>query len=485
MNEGALDLEACHAATDARDRRADGRFFIAVSSTGIYCRCVCTARRVKRENRRFFASAAAAEKAGYRPCLLCRPECAPGASPVDAAERLANLAVKRIEAGALEERGLASLARELGITDRHLRRVVARVFGATPVDIAQTHRLLTAKRLLNDTALPMAEVAFSAGFQSLRRFNGLFKERYGMPPSRVRARASVATRGGALRFSLAPRGRFDGAGVLAHLALRRVSGVEAPHGNTGWSRTLAVGEHRGWLTLELAGAERAPQLILSEGLMPVFRRLIANVRGALDLDTDVEVVDAFFARDPTLRTMGKGLRLPGALEPFELAVRAVLGQQITVKAASAMASRLVERFGTPIATPVEGLTHLFPSAARLADAGVDALAAMGGQPRSRAETLHRLAVEVASGRLELERGAITAGRLGLSRIAGIGPWTVEYVALRGLGDPDAFPTGDSALRAAFEGDLQAAHEAWRPWRSYAAVRLWHHQLQLHARRRAS
>lgn len=476
-----LNLEACHAATDAKDRRADGRFFIGVTSTGIYCRCVCTARTVMRKNRRFFPSAAAAEREGFRPCLLCRPECAPGASPVDATERLANLAVKRIEAGALEERGLATLAADLGVTDRHLRRVVMKTFGASPVELAQTHRLLTAKRLLNDTALPMTEVAFAAGFQSLRRFNALFRDRYGMPPSRVRARANAAIRGGALRFALAARGPFKGDDVRAHFALRQVVGVEVPSGAQGWSRTFAIGKHRGWLTLELGG--RGPTLVLSEGLMPVFRQVIAAVRGALDLDTDVEVVDAFFARNRQLASMGRGLRLPGALDAFEVAVRAVLGQQITVKAASVMAARVTERFGAPMVTPIDGLTRLFPTAERLADAGANAIAALGGQPRARAETVHRLAVEVASGRAKLVRGAISAGRAALSTIPGIGPWTLEYVALRGLGDPDAFPLGDSALRAAYDGELAGAHDAWRPWRAYAAIRLWHRHAHLQSRSR--
>lgn len=466
---GELDLEACHAAADARDRRADGRFFIAVTSTGIYCRCVCPARLTKKQNRRFFPSAAAAENAGFRPCLLCRPECAPGAAPIDASERLAHLAVKRIEAGALEEQGLAALAIQLGITDRHLRRIVFKTFGASPVELAQTHRLLTAKRLLKDTALPMAEVAFAAGFQSLRRFNALFRERYGMAPSRIRARTTAAVRDGALTFTLATRGAFDGAAPLAHLKLRQVARLEAQTGPTAWSRTLAIGKHTGWLTLELGGL--VPKLTLSEGLMPVFRQVLAATRAALDLDTDVAAIDAFFS-DKHLAAR-PGLRLIGALEPFELAVRAVLGQQVTVQAGSRLAARLTARFGAPLQTSIPGIDRLFPTAHQLADAGAEAIAALGGQPRARAETVHRLAVAVAEGRLTLVRGAVAAGREGLKAIPGIGPWTVEYVALRALGDADAFPLGDSALRAAFEGDLSAAHARWRPWRAYAATRLWH------------
>ncbi len=470
-----LDIAACHAAADARDRRADGRFFIGVTSTGIYCRCVCSARLTKRTNRRFFLSAAAAEKAGFRPCLLCRPECAPGVAPVDSSERLAHMAVKRIEAGVLEEHGLGSLAAELGVTDRHLRRIVFKTFGAAPVDIAQTHRLLTAKRLLKDTRLPMAEVAFASGFRSLRRFNALFRERYSMPPSRVRARTSTAALLGALTFTLAPRGAFDGTAPLAHVRLRKVARVETEAGPTSWARTFAVGKHAGWLVFEFGGA--APTLTLSEELMPVFRQVIAGARGALDLDTDVTVIDEFFAHDSHLKRSVKeapGLRLLGSLDAFELAVRAVLGQQVTVKAAANLAAKLTERFGAPVVTPFEGVDRLFPTAERLAEAGADAIAAMGGQPRARAATVHRLAVEVASGRLLLTRGAVAAGREGLTRISGIGPWTTEYVALRALGDADAFPLGDSALRSAFgDRDLKAAQEQWRPWRAYAATRLWH------------
>lgn len=469
-----LDETTCHGAIEAKDRRYDGLFFVGVTSTGIYCRCVCPARTPKRENRTFHLSAAAAEKAGFRPCLLCRPECAPGAAPIDAAERLAHDAVKRIEAGALEEQGLEDLAVDLGVTDRHLRRVILKTFGAAPVEIAQTHRLLTAKRLLKETELGMTQIAFASGFQSVRRFNALFLERYGMAPSRVRGRGKP--KGGGLSFTLTPRGAFDGAAPLAHLQLRRVARMEMPAGAASWTRTLQAGGHSGWLTLDLAGA--APVLTLSDGLLPAFRQIIANIRGALDLDADIEPVNAFLAargfapdvaRDPAVR-------IPGGIDPFELAVRAVIGQQVTVKAATTIVSRLVDKLGAPIETEIEGLDRLFPSAQQIAGAGRDAIAALG-MPGARAETLVRLASAVAEGQLRLARGAVAAGREGLARIPGVGPWTIEYVALRGLGDPDAFPLGDSALRAAFDGELKHANETWRPWRAYAAARLWRRPMQ--------
>ncbi|NWG54696.1 MAG: DNA-3-methyladenine glycosylase 2 family protein [Hydrogenophilaceae bacterium] len=468
-----LDETTCHGAVEAKDRRYDGLFFIGVTSTGVYCRCVCPARTPKRENRTFHLSAAAAEKAGFRPCLLCRPELAPGAAPIDAAARLAHDAVKRIEAGALEEQGLEDLAADLGVTDRHLRRVMLKTFGAAPVEIAQTHRLLTAKRLLKETDLSMTQIAFASGFQSLRRFNALFLERYGMAPSRVRGRGKAPETlrdSGGLAFTLAPRGAFEGASALAHLQLRRASRVETQIAPLSWTRTLQVGPHAGWLRLDLAGA--APRLTLSDGLLPAFRQIISNVRGALDLDADLDAINGFLARDFAADIERDPIvRLPGGLDPFELAVRAIIGQQVTVKAATTVVSRLVEKLGAPIETDVAGLDRLFPSAARIADSGKDAIAALG-MPGARAETLIRLARAFADGKLKLARGAVAAGREGLAAIPGVGPWTIEYVALRGLGDPDAFPLGDSALRAAYDGDLARAHERWRPWRAYAAARLW-------------
>jgi AraC family transcriptional regulator of adaptative response / DNA-3-methyladenine glycosylase II len=464
-----IDGATCHAALEARDRRFDGLFFVGVTSTGIYCRCVCPARTTRRENRRFFPSAAAAERAGFRPCLRCRPELAPGHAPVDAAERIAQAAARRIESGALEERGLDELARELGVTARHLRRVVLRVFGASPVEIAQTHRLLTAKRLLRDTNLGMTRIAFAAGFRSVRRFNALFRERYGLSPSRVRGRASTGEIG--LTFTLAPRGTFDGAVPFAHLAQRRVSRLETQTGHRVWTRTFAIGEHAGWLSLDLSSS--APRLTLSDGLIPSFRPIISAVRGALDLDAGLDAINAQlavsgFAIDVAAEP---AVRVPGALDPFEVAVRAVIGQQVSVRAATTIVSRLVDRFGAPIATDVQGLDRLFPTAPRIAEAGQGAIAALG-MPGARAATLVRLADAVTRGELTLARGAIAAGREGLSHIPGVGPWTIEYVSLRGLGDPDAFPWGDSALRAAFDGDLRSASEDWRPWRAYAAARLW-------------
>jgi AraC family transcriptional regulator of adaptative response / DNA-3-methyladenine glycosylase II len=464
-----IDDESAHAAVLARDRRFDGLFFTGVTSTGIYCRCVCPARTPKRENRRFYPTAAAAERDGFRPCLICRPERAPGQAPIDAAERLAHDALKRIEAGALEESGLSDLAAEMGVTGRHLRRVMMETFGAPPIDLAQTHRLLTAKRLLADTDLSMAEVAFASGFKSVRRFNALFVERYHLAPSRVRRRPERPSPP-TLCLHLAARGRLEPDAAAGDLARRRIEGMEAPVDAHTWARTLAVGPHAGWLTLQVT--EGGVELSLSDGLFPAVRQVVAATRGAFDLDADVDAIHGALSRHPFFAGEEAAVRLPGALDPFETAVRAVLGQQVTLAAGRTLGARLVERFGAVVETPFPALTRLFPSPDRLADASPDDIARLG-MPRKRGETVHALARAAAEGHLRLSRGSLAAGRAGLTAIPGIGPWTLEYVALRGLGDPDAFPLGDSALRTAFgAGSLGEACEAWRPWRGYAAARLW-------------
>jgi AraC family transcriptional regulator of adaptative response / DNA-3-methyladenine glycosylase II len=452
--------EQAQAAVEARDKRFDGLFFTGVTSTGIYCRCVCPARTPKRENRIYYPTAAAAEMAGFRPCLICRPERAPGQAPIDAAGRLAHAALRRIEAGALEEASLADIAGELAVTDRHLRRVMLDVFGAPPIQLAQTHRLLAAKRLLAETDLPIAEVAFASGFKSLRRFNALFAERYRLAPSRVRKRTG-RPRPQSLTLRLEARGPLDPSRVIFDMARRQVAGIEGST-QTGWRRTLAVGDHAGWISV--VPDESGVALEMSEALFPAVRQVVAAARGAFDLDADIAAICGGLG-------LGAPVRLPGGLDPFEAAVRAVLGQQISIAQAGVLGARLTAKFGARIETPFAELTHLFPAPAQLANATPDAISILG-MPRKRGETVVALARAVSEGRLRLARGAVEAGRAGLAQIPGIGPWTLEYIALRALGDPDAFPLGDSGLRAAFDGDLARVHEQWRPWRGYAAAMLW-------------
>jgi AraC family transcriptional regulator of adaptative response / DNA-3-methyladenine glycosylase II len=431
-----------------------------VTSTGIYCRCICSARTPKRANRTFWPSAAAAEAAGFRPCLICRPERAPGLAPIDAPARLAAQAYQRIEAGALEEAGLEALADELCVTSRHLRRVINAEFGASPIEIAQTGRLLAARRLLNETALPVTEIAFASGFRSLRRFNATMKERYGAAPTAMRGRKALE-RGDSFTVTLSPRGEYNIAPTLAFLRMRALTNIERCDDKV-YQRNLRLGDARGWLRIGMSA--KGLTLTLSEALAPHLRAIVSNVRGAHDLDADMSVVDAHLARDPELAkdvSREPGVRVPGMLDGFECAVRAVLGQQVTVQGGRTLAERMVAAFG-------DG--HAFPSAEVLADADAAAIARIG-VPKKRAETLHALARASAEGRLPLMRGAIAAGRAALAEISGVGPWTVEYVALRALGDPDAYPSGDVALANAL-GRRGDALEHLRPWRAYAAIRLW-------------
>lgn len=464
-----LDVETCHGACDAKDRRFDGRFYVGVTSTGIYCRCICPARTPKRQNRTFWPSAAAAEAAGFRPCLLCRPERAPGLAPIDAPARLAAAAYARIEAGALEEQGLEALAQQLGVTSRHLRRVMNAQFGASPIEIAQTGRLLAARRLLNETALPVTEIAFASGFRSLRRFNATMKDRYGAPPTKMRGRKAIQ-RGETITVSLSPRGDYNIAPILQFLSMRALPGVELG-GTKTYARTLKWGGALGWI--EIGMGPKGLMLTLSENLAPHLRPLVANVRGAFDLDAEMIAVDAHLAADSELKADVRrepGVRVPGALDGFETAIRAVLGQQVTVAGARTLTARLVDTFGATLERGPEGLTRAFPDAAALADATPAAIAKIG-VPGKRAQTLHALARASAEGKLPLARGAIASGRAALSEIPGIGPWTIEYVALRALGDPDAYPVTDIALINAL-GRKGETLEHLKPWRAYAAIRLW-------------
>jgi AraC family transcriptional regulator of adaptative response / DNA-3-methyladenine glycosylase II len=310
----------------------------------------------------------------------------------------------------------------------------------------------------------------------VRRFNALFAERYRIPPSKVRKRESKA-RTQMLTLRFAARGPVDPDYLIGDLERHGIGGIEISPAPRTWARTLAIGAHAGWLSIELD--EQGCAISMSEGLFPVVRQVIAAVRGAFDFDADIVVIRAALIESGSFDAQSPYVRLPGSLDPFEQAVRTIVGQQVTLRAAATIGARLTARFGAPIETPHAALTHLFPSAARLADATRSDIAALG-MPGKRAETIVALARAFADGKLRLARGAIAAGRAGLADIPGIGPWTREYIALRALGDPDAFPFGDAALKNVFGGDsLERAAAAWRPWRGYAAALLWsRHALQI-------
>jgi AraC family transcriptional regulator of adaptative response / DNA-3-methyladenine glycosylase II len=470
-----LDSDQCYRALRAHDTRFDGRFFVGVRTTRIYCRPVCTAKPPLRENCRFFPSAAAAESQGFRPCLRCRPELAPGYAVIDANGRLAQAVAQRIEDGHLAEGSLADLAAALGVTDRHLRRVFQDEFGVAPVDYAQTQRLLLAKRLLTDTTLPVIDVAMASGFASLRRFNDLFRTRYRMTPSRLRRTAGARTPAGTHTFDLAYRPPYDWEAMLAFLARRAIPGVEAVD-SRGYSRTVRVKsreELSGWLRVAPSPRRAALRVTVSASLAGALPMLLARVKRLFDLSCHPEEIEA--ALGP-LAARHPGLRLPGAMDGFEVAVRAILGQQVTVLAATRIAARFAEAFGEPIVTPHPELRLLFPKASTIATLEPVAIAERG-VVRTRARAIVELAREVASGTLRLDPSAdVDATVAALDALPGIGPWTAQYVAMRALAWPDAFPHPDVAVLKAMTQSRAAAAlataEAWRPWRAYAVLHLW-------------
>ncbi len=474
-----IDAETCFRALAARDRRFDGLFFVGVTTTRIYCRPICTARTPGRDRCRFFADAAAAERAGFRPCLRCRPELAPGQAPVDAVGRIARIAAARIEAGALNDGGsVERLAREMGLSARHLRRAVCSEFGVSPIELAQTRRLLLAKQLLTETELSMTRVAFASGFESVRRFNALFRSHYRLTPgdlrrSRVKSRAHDA-----LRLTLAYRPPLAWDALIGFLANRTTAGVERVDGRA-YLRTAAVGESRGWLRVEPIDGRDALAVELAPSLLPSLADVLARVKGLFDLAARPDAIAAHLSGNPLMAgTVDRlpGLRVPGAFDGFELTVRTILGQRISVRAATTLAGRLAARFGEPIETPFADLDRLGPSVERLADADPRDLATLG-ITAPRAAAIVAIARAAASGRLELQPGKDPEAAIDdLRQYPGLGDWTAQYIAMRALRWPDAFPAGDLGLLRAAGVDsprrLRDTAEAWRPWRSYAAMYLW-------------
>lgn len=469
-----LEPDACFRAVRARDRRFDGRFFTAVSSTGIYCRPICPVRPPKRENMRFFSSAAAAEGAGFRPCLRCRPERAPGLASVDAASRLAGAAIAGIEEHAVSNGRVGDLAASLGVSDRHLRRVTEAELGVSPIALAQTQKLLLAKRLLSETSLKLTDIAFAAGFGSVRRFNALFKSRYGLNPGRIRGSGTASS---ALKCQLDFRPPLAWQSLLAYLRLRAIPGVEWVDG-THYRRTVAIGERRGFIAVSLAKSGAALEIELSPGLAPVIGAVMVRVKHLFDLGAVPDAVSAVLSQDAALAPVVRrlpGLRVPGAFDGFELAVRAVLGQQVSVRSATTVAGRWARAFGEPIETPWAELTHLAPTPERMLGIPEHEISPLGVLG-SRARCLTALARAAAERRITLGyAGDVDEQIRRLIELPGIGPWTAQYIAMRALHWPDAFPAEDlMLLRAANTGKKQllARAEAWRPWRAYAAHYLW-------------
>ena len=466
-----MNHKSCYQAVLTHDSRFDGMFFVGVSTTKIYCRTVCTAKTPRSENCKFFSTAAAAEQSGFRPCLLCRPELAPGNARIDAVSRLAASVLNRIEDGSLTEKRLDEFAAEMGVTDRHLRRVVQSEFGVSPIELIQTQRLLLAKRLLTDTDLPITEIAFASGFASLRRFNALFKERYRLNPTELRKTRAVSTTE-TLVCELAYRPPLDWQSLLDYLQARALRGVEVVSGNQ-YFRTVAVGKLTGWLAVAASAEKAVLKVELSASLAKALLPVLAGVKRVFDLKAEPLQIAAQLGE---LAAANPGLRVAGAFNGFEIAVRAILGQQVSVKSATTLAGRYVAAFGEAIETPVDGLTHLSPTPDRVAATKLEELTSLG-IIAARARSIQALAQAVADGKLKLEPGVnVEQTMQQLKDLPGIGEWTAQYIAMRALAWPDAFPHTDLGVYKALGTNkpkqvLEIA-EAWRPWRAYAVMHLW-------------
>jgi AraC family transcriptional regulator, regulatory protein of adaptative response / DNA-3-methyladenine glycosylase II len=474
-----LDREVCERARRSRDARFDGRFFIGVKTTGIYCRPICPAPSPKESNVRYYPSAAAAAEAGFRPCLRCRPESSPGTPAWTGSSTTVSRALRLIEEDSLSGESLEALAGRLGIGSRHLRRLFLEHLGASPVAVVQTRRLHFAKRLIDDTDLPFTQAALASGFGSIRRFNASFQELYGRTPTQLRdlARRAGVSQPERYRFRLPFRPPFDWDALLGFLLPRAIPGVENID-HESYRRTIALDGKRGHIEVRLHLRGDSLDLLIDFPEARSLHRIVERVRRLFDLRADPAEIRARLVNDPLLAwrvAIRPGMRVPGAWDGFELAVRAILGQQVSVKAATTLAGRLAASFGEP-SDCGGGLTHVFPTPAVLASADYSAI----GLTTARAEAIRQLALAV--GRREIVfSGVVDPDRFTrkLRTLPGIGEWTAQYIAMRALSEPDAFPAADLVLLrasgAASPKELEHRAEQWRPWRAYAALHLWQNE----------
>lgn len=487
-----FSTEICERARLARDARFDGQFFVGVKTTGIYCRPICPAVAPKSENVSFYPSAAAASEAGFRPCLRCRPECAPGTPAWGGTSTTVRRGLRLIAGGALDDGDVEELADRLGVTSRHLRRLFTKHLGASPVAVAHTQRLHFAKRLIDETELPMSHVSSAAGYGSIRRFNDTFKKTYGRAPRELRKFGEESiVNGNAVTLSvrLPYRKPFSWPAMLEFFAGRATPGVESVTGDT-YRRTISLGDRHGVIAVSPAGSKK-----LSAYLMLTIQcvdtgalfEIVQRSREMFDLDAPIGEISTTLKRDESLQGLirkSPGMRVPGAWDGFELMIRAILGQQISVKAATTLAGRIADQYGERLSLSDEagdvGLRRIFPSADRLRHARFSNI----GLVRSRAETIRRVAAAAADGELNFDVTQEPEDFCrSLTSIKGVGDWTAQYVAMRVLKNPDAFPSSDLGLLKAVDlignqtgrttpAELLRRAESWRPWRAYAALLLW-------------
>jgi len=471
-----LDLGACSRARLARDARFDGKFFIGVLTTKIYCRPICRSRTSKESNVRYFASAAAAAEAGFRPCLRCRPECSPGTPAWAGTQNTVSRALRLISEKGLEGGSVEALAEHLGVGSRHLRRLFLRHLGATPSAVAQTRRMHFAKRLIDETTLPMTQIAFTAGFGSVRRFNAAIRNVYHRTPSQIRSLAQKMSRQpeDQYHFHLNFRPPYDWKRTLEFLAIQATPGVEVAESGY-FRRSISVSGNRGYFEVSLDARRNALNVRVQISDPRSLFSMIERIRAMFDLDADWPTIARTLGADPDLAahiSSHPGLRVPGCWNGFELVTRAILGQQIGTEKANALAGRMVRAFGQPFC-PANGLTHLFPTPEVLANTDLESI----GLLRPQADAIRALARAVRAGQISFEKVVDSdAILMRLSEIPGTGESTAQWVAIRNLREPDAFPSADRNLaRALAQGSSSKFEQrslAWRPWRAYAAIYLW-------------
>jgi AraC family transcriptional regulator of adaptative response / DNA-3-methyladenine glycosylase II len=480
-----LDHDACYRAIATRDARFDGRIFIGVHTTGTYCRPICPARTPKRENVSFYPTASAAQEAGFRPCLRCRPESSPDLGVWRGTSNTVSRALALIAEGALDGEAIDALAERLGVGARQLRRLFRQHLGASPIAVAQTRRVLFAKQLIVETKMPLWEVASASGFSSIRRFNATFQTLYQRPPRELR-RSRIATneQSGAdgITLTLPYAVPYDWDAMIAFLAARAIAGIETVDGRMRYRRSIALDGAQGVIAVEPDERGRGLQVTIRFPRIASLAAIVRRVRRIFDLGADPVAIGRHLSRDPILAPLvarRPGLRVPGAWDGFEVAVRAMLGQQITVTAALKLAAKIIAAYGDPLDKSYgNGLTHTFPRATRMAEANLQSL----GMPAARAAALSSLAAATAAEPAFFSPSQTLEGAVAkLRSLRGIGEWTAQYIAMRALQEPDAFPAADIGLIRALTPagglrpsavDVLAKAEAWRPWRAYAAQHLW-------------
>jgi AraC family transcriptional regulator of adaptative response / DNA-3-methyladenine glycosylase II len=475
-----LDSAVCYRAVLARDARYDGRFFTCVKTTGIYCRPICPARPPKIENCVFVPTAAAAQEAGFRPCLRCRPESSPDLDAWRGTSATVSRALKLIEGGALDGDDVASLADRLEIGERQLRRLFRQHIGAAPVTVAQTRRVLLAKQLIHQTDLSMIQVALASGFGSVRRFNETFQQLYHRPPSELRRHAVVSSSAPEISLLLSYRPPYDWDAMIRFLKARAIAGLEVVT-NDSYSRVIELGGVTGSITVSHAADQSALRVVVRFARLNDLSVIIARIRRMFDLSAEPNAIVSALSCDPILAPLVSarpGLRVPGGWDGLEIAVRAMLGQQITVKGATQLASRIVAAIGTPVTDiDIPGLTHAFPQPERF---NANTLAGLG-MPKARAAAIAGVAVAVVNdARLFDPRRDLDEAVAHLRKLPGIGEWTAQYIAMRALGESDAFLAADIGVqrklvvdgRRPTAAELLARAEHWRPWRAYAVLHLW-------------